>query len=305
MPALRYEIAADEAWTHTGLPLNRYWCFFGGIFGPEADCGRLETALRDVLSRHKVKGEVKWSAVTGHNLAAYKELVDVFCDQIAKHNLTYRQLFLDRSYVHVPSPGDPPRSNLDLQFLICYQFLKYSFGLKFLSEEDPARDFHVTIRLDTHSSQPHKEELTKHVESLPKYLRTPRLTTSVQFVNSKRFLRLQLCDLMMGAAGSYGNRMHERREPGKRGMTPKQKWRLEIAKHIYWHLRSLDAAERGSKAFNWFESTGTLSDARNRLAHKIRIWKFIPRNSVRDKWWLNKQLDSQGRYVGPTSPPIA
>ncbi|CAA7613454.1 hypothetical protein MCP1_120001 [Candidatus Terasakiella magnetica] len=32
-----YEIYADEAWTHCNPPLNRYWCFFGGIMGRSED----------------------------------------------------------------------------------------------------------------------------------------------------------------------------------------------------------------------------------------------------------------------------
>src|SRR5208337_5428505 len=98
MPVARYEISADEAWTHTSLPLNRYWCFFGGIFGPEADCDRLETALRAIVAADRLRGEVKWSSVTGRNLASYKRLVDQFFDHLGNYHLTYRQIFLDRAY---------------------------------------------------------------------------------------------------------------------------------------------------------------------------------------------------------------
>lgn len=137
------------------------------------------------------------------------------------------------------------------------------------------------------------------VERLPDTLTVPSLFTKARFVNSKHLLRLQLCDLLMGAAGSHGNRMHLRRLPGKRGMTQKQKWRHEMAKYIYNHLRSLDATERGSKAFSWFESTGHDGEIENRLKHKLRIWKFIPKNFQRNAGWENDNLDPQGRYLGP------
>jgi hypothetical protein len=225
MPVIRYEISADEAWTHASLPLNRYWCFYGGIFGPESDCDRLETALRSVTASRGHQGEIKWSSVNERSIETYKLLVDTFFYHVSHSGLKYRQAFLDRAYVNVPDPSTPSRTDLDIQFLICYQFLKHHFGLRYLPETDPTSDHYVTIRLDGHSSQRHCDDLAKYAERLGKVLRAPRLITKVQFVNSKKFLRLQLCDLIMGAAGSHGNKMLLRRAPSQRGMTPKHKGR--------------------------------------------------------------------------------
>jgi hypothetical protein len=244
-------------------------------------------------------GEVKWSSVTGLNLSTYKLLVDTFFHLIRNSNLIYRQIFLDRAFVHVSTPSEAKRSDLDVQFLICYQFLKHHFGLRYLPATDPLKDHHVSVRLDNHSSQRHKDELVAHMNKLSSRLNQPRLFTTVQFVNSERFLRLQLCDLLMGAAGSHGNKWHLRREGSRRGMKPKQKCRHEMALYIYEHFRRLDAAERGSKAFNWFESTGTDGDQENYLKHKLRIWKFKPKRYQLDEGWQNKNLDSQGLYLGP------
>jgi hypothetical protein len=303
MSVARYEISADEAWTHTSLPLNRYWCFFGGVFGPESDCDRLESALRTVISDRNLQGEVKWSSVTDRNLESYKNLVDAFFDHLKNRNLVYRQIFLDRSYVHVATPEDQARSPLDVQYKICYQFLKHSFGLQYLAASDRANMHHVTIRLDEHSSQHHTEQLRAFAEKIPEYLSAPQLVTKVQYVNSKRFRRLQVCDLLMGGAGSHGNKMHKRRVSGRRGMTDKQKIRLDMAQYIYNHFRNLDASERGSRAFNWFETTGTDGAVENRLRHKLRIWKFIPNRFQKDKGWENDNLDEHGLYLGPQIDP--
>jgi hypothetical protein len=303
MPILRYEICADEAWTHTSPPLNRYWCFYGGIFGPAPDCDRLESALRAVVRVREHRGEIKWKSVTAKNIDTYKLLVDLFFDHVSRYPLTYRQVFLDRSYVHVPSSGDPALSDLDVQFRICYQFLKHSFGLRYLAPSNSGHQCHVDVRLDNHSSQKHTDRLIRFVQDLPRHWGLPTLTTKVRLVNSEHYLRLQLCDLVMGAAGSHGNRMHQRREPGQRGMTPKQKCRHEMATFIYKRLRSLDATERGTLAFNWFESTGHDGAVENRLHHKLRIWKFIPKRYRKDEGWQNKHLDSQGRYIGPRLLP--
>ena len=114
---------------------------------------------------------------------------------------------------------------------------------------------------------------------------------------------MQLCDVLMGAAGSHGNKMHFRREAGHRGMTVKQQTRHELSKHIYSKLKSLNQKTRGSSAFNWFESTGHDGAAENRLHHKIRIWKFKPAKYRLDKGWENDHLDKQGRYQKPDLVP--
>ena len=107
MPVIRYEISADEAWTHTSPPLNRYWCFYGRIFGRESECDRLETALRAIAAARSLRGEVKWSSVTARNIETYKLLVDSFFYHVSHCDLKYRQAFLDRAFVHVPSAGTP------------------------------------------------------------------------------------------------------------------------------------------------------------------------------------------------------
>jgi hypothetical protein len=93
--------------------------------------------------------------------------------------------------------------------------------------------------------------------------------------------------------------MELKRKPGKKGMSPKQKLRHELCKHIYEALKKLDHETRGSRAFNWFESTGHNGEKANRFHHTLRIWKFIPDNCVIDRGWQNDHLDSQGNYVGP------
>ncbi len=82
-------------------------------------------------------------------------------------------------------------------------------------------------------------------------------------------------------------------------MTDKQKLRLELAKHIYDHFRNCDAKHRGSKAFNWFESTGIGGDPTNNFNHKLAIWKLTPSVYQVDKGWENDHLDDEGKYQGP------
>jgi len=228
----------------------------------------------------------------------YRELLDEFFACLETRNVKYRQLFLDRMHVRISDPLEDEPSDLDIQFKIYYQFLKHHFGLKFLPQAEHGFD-RVYIRLDEHSSQKHKERLKSFAEGLPGIIKRTDLLFHVSFVESRRHLRLQICDLIMGASGSYGNRMHLKRQPGILRMTSKQKLRRDLAKYIYEKLKSISMAERGSGSFNWFYSTGNDGKAENSLLHKIRIWKFEPTRCLIDEGWINENLDPQGNYLGP------
>lgn len=303
-----YEIWADEAWTHGGPIPNRYWCFFGGVMGPQPDIERLDKEVAKIAAMYKLGGEIAWAGLRGKNLPAYRALVDSFVDLLRRTDLHYRQVFLDRRLVRVNESGTvDPIADLDVQYLIYYQFLKHAFGLRYLPRAPNGERHRILIRLDDHSSKTHKQKLEEFVVMLASTLNRPDLDIGVKFLSSEDAYRLQICDLMIGAAGSYGNKDYMRREPGQRGMKPRQKVRLDMAKYVYNKLRDLDRQERGSGAFNWFESTGLNGDIRNLMNYKMRIWKFKPTLYRIDKGWENDNLDKQGRYVGPqiVAPPAA
>ena len=295
----KYELCADEAWTHND-PANRYWCFFGGLLGLESDIDRLETALKQIVSNFGYRREVKWQGISRQCEVVYKELVDELLLHIETYDIKYRQSFLDRYFVHDASNLLDPPTDIEVQFKVYYQFIKHNFGLKYLPEQSSKSE--IIVRLDRHSNQDHKDKLQSFVEDdLPRMLnREADFDIRLSYVNSKKFLRMGVCDLLMGAAGSHGNRRHLKRKSGQRGMTDKQKCRLEFCNHVYGKLRTLDAKTRGSKAFNWFESTGHSGNLTNRLNHPIRIWKFKPNDvSKVDEGWLNKNMGSQWTYKVP------
>lgn len=265
--------------------------------GRSTELDRLDTALRAVIAKHGIKGEAKWNKLSAANLNCYKELVDTLMSHMKVDGIKYRQMFLDRSYVWKPLPGEPNPKDLDTQFKLYYQYIKHHFGIQYLPFDKSGT--RILVRLDNHSSQAHKDQLVDFAEKLPLWLDRADLTVQVTFINSAKSPRLQICDILMGAAGSHGNKMQLKRKPGHKGMTPKQKLRHELCKHVYEALKRLDHETRGSRAFNWFESTGHDGDIANRFHHILRIWKFVPDNCVIDRGWQNDHLDKQGNYIGP------
>lgn len=294
-----YEIFADEAWTHSAPPLRRYWCFLGGVFGSMADLDRLDKGLKQVKSRFGYRAEAKWAKITLDNLSCYKALVDCFFDHLENHELRYRQLFLDRSYVHYESYLANPEDmyGLEIQFKLYYQMFKHLFDLRYMPKASGG--IKIYLRLDDHSSQKHKDKLEEFVVELPAILERPDIQILVSYVNSSLNDRVQICDLLMGAAGSHGNKMQSIRAAGKRGMTPKQKVRDEFCKYVYNKLKNLNCKDRRKNGFNWFESTGGAPTPKERYKHKIRIWKFIPKKYLKDKGWENDHLNGDGSYRGP------
>lgn len=298
----RYELYADEAWTHGGEPRGRYHCFYGGIFGRSASLDRLDTDLRTIMSKHGATGEVKWSNLSEWTYELYHELVECLCRHLNRGDVKFRQMHCDRAIVRVSDPGEPPQSDLDIQFKLCYQFIKHAFGFRYLPVT-AGGDTEILIRLDTHSSQHHKQRLIEFVEKLPSTLNRPDLRVRTTFVDSRRVPRIQICDLIIGAAGSHGNKMHLRRNQNQKRISAKQKLRQTFAKFVYDCLRQVDHNQRKSNAFNWFENTGRDGDPSNLLRHNFRNWKFASKRYQIDKGWQNDHLDKQGMYVGPHIEP--
>lgn len=296
---IRYEIYADEAWTHSSLPLQRYHCFFGGIFGSQSLLGRLETELIKIKKVNNLaNSEVKWSALKAAKLVFYKKLIDCFFYHLDTEDLTYRQMFRDRSFIFCDEFGDisSEKTELDVQFMLFYQFIKHSFGIQFLPQVNDVK-YEVLVRLDGHSSQRHKDQLEQYINNLSKHWSRNDINIKASFIDSKSSNVLQLCDVIMGAAGSYGNKQHKLRKNGQRGMTKAQHARYELSKYIYNKIKVLDAKHRGSKAFNWFESTGMQGSPESKLHHKLRIWKYIPEYYLLNKGWHNDHLDNHGCFV--------
>ena len=166
----RYEIYADEAWTHGGTPATRYFCFYGGIIGLTPALDRLDAELRKITAAHGANGEAKWSNLSTKSEPYFRELVQCLCRHLSAGGVRYRQLFCDRAIVRERRADEVVASDLDVQFKLCYQFLKHAFGLKFLPPAGAGQKHEILIRLDTHSSQRHKTDLADFAQDIPRAL---------------------------------------------------------------------------------------------------------------------------------------
>lgn len=280
----KFLIYADEAWTQDLKDShNRYHCFFGGFLATQQEFKQFEKNLTLLQKQYKQSKEIKWGNISNYNINFYKDII-CLVDNFLRENkyAKYRQFFMDRHHQYIGQPT----TALDSQFKIYYQFLKHSFGFQFI----PFKNIEILFYLDTHSSHHHKEKLMEFAIDLPRVLNRNDIHIQIKFIDSKRSKVLQVCDLLMGAAGYYGNAIFERKVNGRKQITKHQKLKRDFGKTTYNMLRKIDADFRGKKAFNWFESTGTDGDKTNHYFHKLRIWKFIPLDSIHNPIWLNKNL---------------
>lgn len=297
----KYIIYADEAWTHSSQPLNRYHNFFGGIFGEEKYIDRLNSDLQKIRFKYQCPQlEIKWSNLDEKNVEMYREMVACLASHIMSGRIRYRQMFKDRSYHYV---GNAAGSELDIQFKQYYQFLKHAFGFKYLSDAPTGQKHQIVLRLDTHSSQRHKTELSKLISDLPNIIERYDISLTVTYINSASSLCLQICDVLMGAAGYHGNQMNKRKVNGRKKITKKQKLKGDMCKFVYHTLRTIHNQDRGAKAFSWFESTRFDDNPANMFKHKIRIWKFIAFPYKKNKGWENSHLDKHGLFVADDFDP--
>ncbi len=292
----KFLIYADEAWTQSHIySENRYHCFFGGFFATSKEFKQFEKKLNLLQKQHKQSKEIKWGNISKENLNFYNDIIILVNDFLCENEFSkYRQFFMDKHHEYQGLQS----SVLDSQFKMYYQFLKHSFGFQFI----PYQNVEIVFFLDTHSSQQHKEKLKEFSINFPRILNRNDIKVEIKFIDSKRSKILQVCDLLMGAAGYYGNAIYERKVNGKRRMTKHQKLKRDFGKTTYNMLRNIDAKFRNTKAFNWFETTGTDGTKANHFHHKLRIWKFIPNDSVKNPIWLNKNL-SKGKTLIKINTP--
>lgn len=269
---MEFIIYADEAWTQS-VPLYRYHCFFGGLLSSKSAFDLLEDSVKSLKKEMNYKKEIKWGNISIKDIEFYQRLLVIIENFICGNRETkYRQMFMDRAFRYTGTTS----SDLDSQFKVYYQFLKHCFGLEFVEDK-----ISVKFKLDTHSSYQHKERLTSYIKSRS----VGNVNIKVEFVDSKKSIPLQICDLLMGSAGYYGNKVDWDLITGKKRRTKNQIMKSDFGKEVYNLLRRVDSKFRGSKAFNWFETTGTDGSTSNRYHHKMRIWKFIPNEHEVDLSW--------------------
>lgn len=181
---IQYNVYCDESChlEHDGQPimaLGATWC-------PKENAHRLATELRDIKSRHRARGELKWSKISTARLPFYLELVDWF---LAEKPLHFRGLVvLDKQKL------DHAAFNQGDHDLFYYK-MQFSLLNKILSP-----DSRYAIYLDVKDTRSRlKLKKLKEVLCNNVYDFTSDMIGHIQNIHSHESELMQVADFLTGA----------------------------------------------------------------------------------------------------------
>lgn len=176
--------------------------------------------LKHLKVKHRVKGELKWSNVSGGQYPYYADLVDYFFST----DLNFRSVIVTKSQIDESREGF---THNDFYFMMYYQLLHHKINM----------DYTYNIYFDIKDTVSHKK-LAKLKEVL-KYNASIR---SFQFIHSYESSLMQLTDLIMGAI-NYKLR-------GENKVTAKNKLIEKIEGHCKFPLHH--STPKSENKFNLF-----------------------------------------------------
>lgn len=206
---------------------NRYCCI-GGLM-VESDCRQeVKSKIHDLMERHNVHGELKWTTVSPKHMTFYLELVDLF---FSLPSLTFRTVVIDASKV------DNNQFNRNDQELGYYKFY-YQLLIHWI---DRNSCYWVYTDQKTNRDKKRLKELRRIVNL---GFRSAQPITSIQAIDSSESVILQMQNVLMGAVGYRYNFR------GKGASAAKE----AVANRVEYHTRrSISHTYQSERKFNVFE----------------------------------------------------
>lgn len=179
-----FNVYCDESChlEHDGQPIMA----FGATWCPKEEAHRLATELRDIKSRHRARGELKWSKISVARLPFYLELVDWF---LAEQPLHFRGLVvLDKQNLDHASFNQGDHD-------VFYYKMQFSLLNKILSP-----DSRYAIYLDIKDTRSRlKLKKLKEVLCNNVYDFTSDMIGHIQNIHSHESELMQVADFLTGA----------------------------------------------------------------------------------------------------------
>lgn len=251
----------------------KYSDFFGGCIVNSKDWRFVTDELETKKKELNLFGELKWTKVTAQYLERYIEIVDLFFDFVRDGKIKVRIMF--RKNVDQPS-NSAVRHNDDKYFKLYYQFLKHSFGLKYI----PVKGEDVFIRIyldqlpDTHEKC---EQFKKYVRGLPASWNMGRVEGKLRIregdvadVRSHDHVLLQCTDIILGAMYFRLNELHKEKPAGSRCRGKRTIAKAKLYKHINKRICEM------LPSFNIGISTGARGYQDPTWELPYGHWRFMP-----------------------------
>lgn len=269
-----YYVWCDESDSEGAFYSN----FYGGILIRSMD---LPYVLHKLEMRVKELGidreEIKWQKVNKLMLAPYTGLVDTIFDLLEEDKMKIRIFFSLNKYV--PKYLDRRQMNEEYS-LLYYQFLKHAFGFIYSNPTEKIVDLNIALDempIDEQEKKKFKGYLV-HLSMDENYMKAKIRVKeeNVYEVDSKRFLPLQVVDLILGAICFRLNDKHKQKLSGTRKRGVRTIMKEKLYKHINFRIRQL------RRGFNVGVSTG-FSEPFEIWDHSYRHWSFVPKEHYLDE----------------------
>ncbi|WP_332453357.1 DUF3800 domain-containing protein [Chryseobacterium aquaticum] len=266
----RYYIFCDESIKKGKLFSN----FYGGAMIDSKDFKLVSDVLEEKRVNILQTSELKWQKINKQNYKHYIDSIDTFFDFIQANKIKIRIMFTNNRFVK----PDLKEEHLENEYLLLYyQFLKHSFGLRFLSPND---ENHLELFLDkipdTKENCKKFKEYLLGLQFLPDFLDSNIKISEQQIseVDSRNHIIMQNLDVVLGAMSAKLNKAFNEIniETGKRGNRTIAK--EKVYKHINNRIRLI------YPNFNIGITTGKQSNFENILIMPYRHWVFMGKNSV-------------------------
>lgn len=206
--------------------VNRFCCI-GGLSIPTIQKSGLKESIQTLRNKHKVLGEIKWGTVTSSKLPFYLELIDLF---FSTEGLNSRVVVIDASKIrnNVFNGGDPELGYYKFYYQLIYHWLSDNNCYRIYTDQKTNRD------------KKRLQELRRIVNL--QFPSSPIL--SVQAINSRESIILQMQNVLMGAIGYKYNYNGAGQSNAKKA----------VVNHIEQHLHhKIEKTNSGVQKFNIFE----------------------------------------------------
>lgn len=247
--------------------------FYGGALVRSDDIDEVREAIARKKLELNLHGEVKWSKITQQYMGKYISLMDAFFDLVQADAVKIRVMFTQNRYIPT---GLTPEQRENEYYLLYYQFLKHSFGLKYAN--DGSETIRVRIYLDEYPDTQEKRaglksylaRLTLNPEMRQAKLAFP--IDQITSVVSHEHNILQCVDVILGAIHFRLNDLHKVKPRDARIRGKRTRAKEKVYKHILKRVREI------YPNFNIGITTGTQGDLTNRWHHSYRHWLLVPKN---------------------------
>jgi hypothetical protein len=266
----RYYIYCDES-----IKKGKYYSnFYGGAMVNAKDYN----LIKDVLEEKRINliqtSELKWQKIDKVNYKVYIDAIDTFFDFIQAGKIKVRIMFTNNQFVN----PDLQKEQLDNEFLLLYyQFLKHSFGLRFLNKNEHN---HLELFLDnipdTKDKRKKFKEYLHGIQYLPDFIDANIRINKHQIseVDSKNHIIMQYLDVVLGAMALKLNKMLLIKDP----ITNKRGKRTIAKEKVYNHINKRIRLIYTN--FNIGITTGKQGSFDNIYIMPYRHWVFMGKGSI-------------------------